>query len=92
MFCSPSIESKINRLHERVLRIIYSEFNASFENFLEIDGAVSIHVKNIQILATEIFKISKTFSAPLISKLLHQIQQKSLRSAKSISFVYSKCA
>ena len=40
--------NKINRLHERVLRIVYSNFKSSFEK----DGTVSIHAKNLQILAT----------------------------------------
>ena len=31
-----------------------------------------IHVKNRQKLATEMFMISKKFSVPLMSKLLHQ--------------------
>ena len=33
---------------------------------------ISIHVKNMQILATEMFKISKKFTVPLMSKLFHQ--------------------
>ena len=53
MFHSRSINNKINRLHERVLRITYNDFNSSFENLLEKDGTVSIHVKNLQKLATE---------------------------------------
>ena len=59
MFHSRSINNKINRLRERVLRIVYSDFKSSFENLLEQDGSVSIHVKNMQILATEMFKIAK---------------------------------
>ena len=31
-----------------------------------------MHVKNIQKLATEMFKISKNFSAPPMSELFHQ--------------------
>ena len=72
MFHSRSINNKINRLHERVLRITYNDFKSSFENLLEKDGTVSIHVKNLQKLATEMFKISKNFSVPLMSELFHQ--------------------
>ena len=67
-----SINDKINCSHERVLSIVYSDFKSSFENLLEKDGTVSIHVKNLQILATEMFKISKNFSLSLMSDLLHQ--------------------
>ena len=72
MFHSRSINNKINRLHERVLRITYNDFKSSFENLLEKDGTVSIHVKNLQKLATEMFKISKNFCVPPMSELFHQ--------------------
>ena len=72
MFHSRSINNKINRIHERDLCIVYNDFKSSFKNLLEEDGTVSIHVKNLQKLATEIFKISKIFSVPLMSELFYQ--------------------
>ena len=69
MLHSRSINNKINRLHERVLRIVCSDFKPSFDNLLEKDGTVSIHVTNLQILATKMFAISKNFSLPLMSEL-----------------------
>ena len=72
MFHSRSINNKINRWHERVLRIVYIDFKSSFENLLEKDGTVSIHVKILQNLATEMLKVSKNFSVLLISELFHQ--------------------
>ena len=53
--------NKINRLHGRDLRIVHNDFKSSFKNLLEKDGTVSIHLKNLQKLGTEIFKISKNF-------------------------------
>ena len=41
-------------------------------NRLEKDWTVSIQVKNLQILAIEIFKTTKNFSVPLMRKLFHQ--------------------
>ena len=69
---SRSVSNKINRLHERVLRIVYNDFKSSFENLLEKNRTVVIPVKILQTLATEIFKISKDFSVPLMSELFHQ--------------------
>ena len=66
------INNKINRLHEKVLRIDYNDFKSSFENLLEKDGTFSIHVKNLQKLVTEMFKVSKNFSLPLMRELFHQ--------------------
>ena len=54
MFDSRSINNKINRF-------VYNDFKSSFKNLLEKDGTVSIHVKNLQKLKTEMFKISKIF-------------------------------
>ena len=58
---------KINRLHERCLRIIYSDKQSSFETLLEKDGSVSVHNRNLQILATEMYKIKNDLS-PLLSQ------------------------
>ena len=71
MFHSRSINNKINCLQERVLRVVYNDFKSSFGNLLEKDGTVSMHAKNLQKLATEIFKISKNFSVPVMSELPH---------------------
>ena len=71
MFHSRSNSNKINCLHKRVLRIVYSDFKSSFENLLEKDGTVSIHVKNLQILATQMPKISKNFFVPLMKELFY---------------------
>ena len=53
---------KINRLHERRLRIIYNDKQSSFIKLLEKDNSVSIHQKYLQILAIEMFKVSNSLS------------------------------
>ena len=53
---------KINRLHERRLRIIYNDKQSSFIKLLEKDNSVSIHQKTLQILAIEMFKVSNSLS------------------------------
>ena len=56
MFHLRRSNSKINRLHERSLRITYCNYESSFCEFLEKDKSFSIHHKNIQSLAIEIYK------------------------------------
>ena len=63
---------KINRLHERCLRIIYNDKQSSFKMLLEKDSSVSIHDKNIQCLATEMYKASNGLSAPIVSNIFTQ--------------------
>ena len=54
--------NKINRLHQRCLRLIYNDKRLCFENLLESYNSVSIHHKNLQTLAIEMFKVhTKTF-------------------------------
>ena len=62
MFCSRSANSKINKLHERSLRIIYDDSNSKFEDFLTTDSSFIIHHQNIQTLEIEMFKINQGFS------------------------------
>ena len=63
---------KINRLHKRCLRIIYSEKQSLFETLLGKDGSVSAHNRNIQILATEIHKIKNDLSHLIVTELFEQ--------------------
>ena len=66
MFQSRSLNNKINRIHERALRITYNDKSSSFENLLEKDNSVTIHHKNIKILATETYKFLQGLSHHLL--------------------------
>ena len=48
---------KLNRLQERVLFIVYSDKCSTFDQLLEKDKTLTIHTRNLQYLATEIFKV-----------------------------------
>ena len=61
---------KIDRLHERCLRIIYNDKQSLLNELLEKDSSVPIHERNIKILATEMYKVSNNFSPPIRTKFL----------------------
>ena len=56
VFYSRAIEHRINRIHERVLRLIYPNQNQlTFKELLEKNKTVSMRQRNVQVFATEIF-------------------------------------
>ena len=61
MCSNRSLNNKIDRLHERSLRIVYSDKTSGFCELLEKDGCVSIHYQNIRQLATEMFKYQRVY-------------------------------
>ena len=66
MFCSRKINHKINRIHERALRTVYNDVDSSFEELLLKDNAVTVHIKNIQALAIEIYKVVNNISSEIM--------------------------
>ena len=69
MYRSLENNNKINRLHERYLRTICNDKRSSFNALLEKDGSVSIHERNIKILPTEMFKVSKNLAPPQMHEI-----------------------
>ena len=54
MFHSHALNNKINRLPKRCLRIIHNNNLSSFTDLFGIDNSVSLHHRNIQVLATKL--------------------------------------
>ena len=62
MFHNRTLNNKINKLHERVLRLVYDDINLSFQDLLDLDNSMTIHQRNIQKLAIEMYKIKNNLS------------------------------
>ena len=56
MFCDRALNNKVNHIHERALRITYKDMTSDFDTMLVRDNAVPIHIRNLQLLMTEIYK------------------------------------
>ena len=53
-FCSRQSNNFINKLQELALRIIYNDYYSTFFELLEMPNELTTHIKNIQVLMTEI--------------------------------------
>ena len=69
MFHNRTLNNKINHLHERVLRLVYKDHNSSFSQLLAKDNTLSIHGRNLQKLAIEMYKIKNNLSPPIVTDL-----------------------
>ena len=74
MFHSRCINTKINNLHFRALRMIYQDDASSFKELLVKDGSTTIHQQNLQSLAIEMFKV-KSGIAPTFMENIFSINE-----------------
>ena len=77
MYHNRTKNNKINRLHERCLRLIHNDKKSSFGQLLEIDSSVSVHDRNLRALATEMYKIYHGISPTIMNEIFtlrHQNQ------------------
>ena len=70
MFHSRQLNSKINKLQERALRIVHKNPNLTFQQLLNLDKTHCIHHGNLQKLAVEMFKVSKKLVPAPIQELV----------------------
>ena len=57
MFLSRRLNNNIDSIHERALRITYQDNTSTFHKLLNKYKSVSVHHRNLQVLATEMFEI-----------------------------------
>ena len=68
MFHSRQINHKINKVPS-ALRIVYNDHFSLFEDLLFKDKSVTFHQRNLQILATEIYKILNGLSPDIMQDI-----------------------
>ena len=72
MFHNRHINNRINKLHERALRVVYKSQNLTFEQLLEKDKSFTIHERNLQKLALLMFKVKHNLCPKPIQELFKQ--------------------
>ena len=69
MFHGRQLNNRINRIHERALRIVYRDAKSSFDDLLVKEKAFTIHERNLQTLGIELYKVAYGIS-PKIMRLV----------------------
>ena len=95
MFHNKKLNNKINKLHERCLRIVYNNNTSTYEELLETDNSVSVHFRNVQALAIELYKVVNGFSPdimkdvfPLSENLCYNTRNKRTFHSRNIRTVH----
>ena len=78
MFHERKLYNKINKIHERALRIIHKDSTSNFQELLIKSNSVSVHLRNLQLLLTEINKTINKLNASFMEIKVVEIQFQSL--------------
>ena len=85
MFHNRTLNNKINKLHERALRLVYKDETLSFRELLIKDGSFTMHERNLQKLAIEMYKVKNNLS-PDFMHLIFPAANKTYNLRKNCDF------
>ena len=74
MFTSHYLNNALNNIHERALRLIYNDHEKSFNSILTENNLKTIHQKNLEFLAIEIYKFQNGLSPPIMNDVFFSRQ------------------
>ena len=83
------MNDKINCLHERSLRIVCSDQSSTFEELIERDKTFSVHHKNIQSLAFEIYKFVNDLSPEKMNSVFN-LKENNRYNLRNVYELYSR--
>ena len=68
MFHNRQLNNRINKIQEIALRLVYKD------DLLKVDNSVTIHQRNLQILATEMFKVKNSLTLKILTEIFEIIE------------------
>lgn len=68
-FCGKQNNMKIEKIQERALRIIYRDFESSYDDLLEVSNNSTALIGRLKILIMEVFKSIKQLNPPCMNDL-----------------------
>ena len=72
MFNNKTLDSKMNRLHNKALRLVYKDTCLTFEELLQKDNSFKIHNRNLQKLAIEMYKVVNGIAPAMMNCIFPQ--------------------
>ena len=69
MFHSRGLNNRINKIHEKALRLVYKDNKSTFSELSDKDNSVTIHDRNLQALAIEVYKSINDLSTVTIKDI-----------------------
>ena len=72
-FCSAKSVKKIEKMQERALGILYTDFSSDFESILNKSGKSTMKVKPLRTLALEVFKTLTDMNPEYMKEIFHKI-------------------
>ena len=69
---SRTLDNKINKLHERALRLVYDDKQSTCEELLNINKSITIQNRNLQVLATELYKVHYGLAPELMNDIFEK--------------------
>ena len=68
------LKNALNNVHERALRLIYNDHEKLFNSIFTENNLKTIHQKNLEFLAIEIYKFQNGLSAPIMNDIFFSRQ------------------
>ena len=72
MFYNSTTNNKINKSHERALRLVYDDYVSALEELLEKDNSFTVHHYNMQTLCIELYKVFSGQSRTIFGDLFER--------------------
>ena len=66
---SRGLNNNINHIHKRALRIVYKDKKSNLQDLLQKGKSVSIHMKNLKYLTTEIYKVKNCHATEILKEV-----------------------
>ena len=72
MFHSRTLNNRISKLQERALRLVHNDNTSSFYELLQKDNSFTIHHRNIQKFALEMYRVKHRIASKIICELFNK--------------------